>query len=210
MVPIVKSPDPVIVSGVRLDIVDSDWPPRPLHWPEQTLTDGTVVLDRMTSADVADVVAAIDADIHRWLPLPQPYSDEDAVAFLGWQARAAERGEALNFALRDAPAGRLSGSIGLHFRAGPGVSEIGYWIAPWARGRRFAAAGTRVLARHAFATYPVRRVEVLVDPANIASRRAAERAGALAEGLRRAALEVAGEPRPAMVYALVRDDEVLR
>lgn len=189
--------------------MDSDWPPRPLRWPDQPLTDGPVVLDRMHAGDVAALVAAIDAQIHRWLPLPQPYTDDDAVAFLGWQDAAAQRGDTLNFALRDQPGGRLAGSIGLHFHGGPGVGEIGYWVAPWARGHGFAALGTRLLARFAFATYPLRRVEVLVEPGNAASRRAAERAGALSEGVRRAALEVRDEPRDAVVYAFARGDQSL-
>jgi RimJ/RimL family protein N-acetyltransferase len=189
--------------------VDDHWPPRPLRWPERPLADGAVALDRMTQADVPAIVTAIDDEILRWLPLPAPYTTDDAVAFLGWQAEMAEQGATLNFALRSQPGGPLLGSIGLHFRGGPGVAEIGYWIAAAARGRRLAAAGTRLLAAFAFATYRPRRVELLIQLGNLPSRRAAERAGATYEGIRRAGLEIRGTPLDAAVYAFLPGDEAI-
>jgi RimJ/RimL family protein N-acetyltransferase len=86
------------------------------------------------------------------------------------------------------------------------VAEIGYWVAPPARGRGRAAAGTRLLARYAFQTLRPRRVEVLVQTGNVASRRAAERAGTTYEGIRRAGIEMHGEPVDAAVYAFLPDD----
>lgn len=186
-----------------------DWPPRPLRWPERPLTDGVVWLDRMSEVDVDDVVAAIDAEIQRWLPLPAPYGLDDAFAFLAWQEDMAERGATLTFALRGGPGGPLEGSIGLHFRSGPGVAEIGYWVAPAARGRGWAAAATRLLARHAFAAYRPRRIELLVQVANAASRRTAEHAGATYEGVHRAGIEIRGEPVDAAVYAFLPDDPAM-
>jgi RimJ/RimL family protein N-acetyltransferase len=189
--------------------VIDDWPPRPLRWPEEPLRDGTVVLDRMTPRDTPALVAAIDDEILRWLPLPSPYTAADAADFLDWQRDSAELGTALNFALRQAVGGALVGSIGVHFRAGPGVAEIGYWVAPGARGRGLAVAATRLLARHTLATYRPRRVEVLVQPANAASLRVAERAGAIYEGVRRAGTEIRGEPLDVAVYAFVPGDAAL-
>jgi ribosomal-protein-serine acetyltransferase len=187
--------------------VDNDWPPRPLNWPGEGLTDGAVVLDRMTPSDVPALVKAIDDEILRWLPLPSPYTDDDALAFLGWQHEEAVQGRTLTFALRAAAdGGELLGSIGLHLRDGRQVGEIGYWVAPGARGRGLAAAGTLLLAAYGFTAYDLRRVELLIQPRNLRSRRAAERAGATFEGVRRAAILIGGEPREAAVYAFLPDD----
>jgi RimJ/RimL family protein N-acetyltransferase len=186
--------------------VVSDWPPIPLRWPARALTDGAVVLDRMRVADVPAIVDAIDDEILRWLPLPTAYRRADALAFLEWQRDCAELGVALNFAVRQAVGGRLLGSAGLHFRGGPGVAEIGYWIAPGARGQGLATGAARLLAVHAATTLSPRRIELLVQPENVGSCHVAERAGAAYEGIRRAGIEHRGEPRDVAVYAYTAAD----
>lgn len=183
-----------------------EWPGRPLCWPARPLTDGLVVLDRMTRTDIPTLVDAIDDHVLRWLPLPSPYTHADAVAFLEWQQEMADRGMTLNFAVRTEVGGPLVGSAGLHFRNGPGVAEVGYWIAAPARGRGLAARAMRLLAELAFDRYGARRLEALILPGNTASRRVAERAGAVYEGVRRHGLEARGEPLDAAVYSLLPSD----
>lgn len=182
------------------------WPPRPLRWDPCRLTDGTVVLDGITRADVPAIVAGIDTEIVRWLPLPEPYTEADAIAFVQWQQEMAERGVSLTFAVRTGAGKPLIGVASLNFRSAPGVTNVGYWMAAPARGQGLAARATRLLAAHAFRRFDVRRVEVLVQLDNAASRRAAERAGAVFEGIRRNGIEQRGEPLDAAVYSLVPGD----
>lgn len=184
------------------------WPPAPLQWPPEPLSDGLVALDRMTSGDVGAIAAACsDPEAVRWLPLPVPYGDHDAGEFLAAQCPEAERGVTLHFAIRRVGSAQLVGSIGAHFaRARAGEAEIGYWVAPAARGAGVARRAIVLLARHVFRTYEPRRIELLIQPGNLASRRAAAAAGATFEGVRRAALELRGEPRDAAVYALLPAD----
>jgi RimJ/RimL family protein N-acetyltransferase len=185
------------------------WPPAPLHWPSEPLTDGVVVLDRMGEQDVeAIAVAGSDAEVVRWLPVPVPYTLADAREFLDVQRRAADAGELLNLAVRRVGASALAGSIGASFPGRRGECEIGYWVTPAARGEGLAARAVRVLARHVVTTLPVHRVELLVDPRNLASQRVCAAAGCTAEGLRRAA---ARTPRgegwePMLVYSLLPAD----
>ena len=181
-----------------------NWPPAPLRWPEHPLSDGTISLDRMTIGDVPAVVAAIDDEILRWLPLPSPYREADAVTFLGWQASEAQQGTHLNFAVRTE--GDFAGCAGLSFRGGPGVAEVGYWVGAGMRGRGIAARATRLLAAYAFTTFQPRRVELLIQPENVVSCRAAEMAGAVAEGIRRAGIEQRGGVHDALVYSLLPGD----
>jgi len=186
--------------------VDTAWPPRPLRWPDRPLTRGPVVLDRMTFDDVPAIVAAVDAEVLRWIAMPDPYTEADAVAYLLSQGTLSARGAGLTFALRTAVGGPLVGSAGLHFRGGPGVAEIGYWVGPAARGRGLATASARVLAEWAFATFGPRRVELLIEPANAPSARVALAAGAAYEGVRRAGIVHWGQPRDAAVYAFLPAD----
>jgi len=186
--------------------VENVWPPRPLRWPERPLRHGPAVLDRMTYADVPALLTAIDDEVLRWIPLPSPYTEADAVAYLTSQAAMSTRGAGLTFAVRRRTGGRMVGSAGLHFRGGAGVAEIGYWIGPLDRGAGLAAASTRALASWAFTTLGPRRVELLIEPDNRPSMAVAQSVGAVYEGVRRAGIVHRGEPRDAAVWSLLPAD----
>lgn len=184
------------------------WASAPLTWADPALTDDVVRLDRMTEADVPDLVRACnDPDIARWLPVPSPYTESDARDFLEVNVSAARAGALLNHAIRPADSHDLAGSIGLHPR-GEATGEIGYWIAPWARRHGYARRAIRLLATHALAALPVHRVEILVEPSNLASIAVALSAGAQPEGLRRngGVAAHADEPVDMRVYSLVPGD----
>lgn len=189
------------------DAVDT-WPPAPLQWPDHALSDGVVALDPMTDEDLPRIVAgAADAEIQRWLPLPSPYTDASARQFLADQAAAAAAGRGLNFAVRRAGSPQLCGSMGISLSTRCGEGEIGYWISPDARGEGLASRGIRVLARWAIDHFALQRVEMLVQPGNVASQRACSRAGAVEEGVRRRGLLMEGrDPSDAIVYSLTPDD----
>lgn len=181
----------------------SEGPPI-LRRPDQALTDGVVTLDRFTQADVLDVVRAIDDQILRWLPLPDPYGETEARAFVTAPPNTASAGDALNFAIRS-EAG-LAGSVGVSVsRPRTGEVEVGYWVAPHARRQGTALRAVLLVAAHALAAEGVERLEILCHPGNWPSRHVAERAGARFEGIRRRGLPP--PPRAgstdAAVYALL-------
>jgi RimJ/RimL family protein N-acetyltransferase len=132
--------------------------------------------------------ACQDPGIQRWLlALPSPYRREDAEAFVtGLAVAGRAEGHALHAAIE--VGGELVGSSGLHHlgegRFGP---EIGYWVAPWARGRGYAAEAARALADWALA-HGAPRVHLVTDVANTVSQRVAERAGFSREGVVRSCL----------------------
>src|SRR5256885_10115769 len=94
---------------------------------------------------LADIAAAcICRGSQRFLPLlPSPYTEADARVFMNrdgtWQRIVA-----------DPDSGRLLGTVGLEER-GAGEAELGYWTAPWARGRGVATAAAGLPAARAFA-----------------------------------------------------------
>jgi RimJ/RimL family protein N-acetyltransferase len=71
-----------------------------------------------------------------------------------------------------------------HVLARRAQGEIGYWVAPWARGRGVASVATGALAGWAFA-HGFARLELLTRMENIPSQRVALRAGFRYEGVRR-------------------------
>ncbi|MCG5214917.1 GNAT family N-acetyltransferase [Streptosporangium sp. KLBMP 9127] len=134
----------------------------------------------------ADAIARACADplIAEFIPsVPTPYTRDDAVSFLQAAAAAWVAGAA-QFAVADPVSGEWLGNIGLKPPDVRGNAEIGYLMAPWARGKGSATAATRALTAWAFAR-GVARVELLADVENVASQRVAYAAGFLAEGVQR-------------------------
>ena len=140
--------------------------------------------------DVDAIVRACqDAESQRWLTsLPSPYTREDAIEFVtGIAPRGRSAGTDIGCAIE--ADGELVGACGLHSltsgRLGP---EIGYWIAPWARQRGYAAEAARGLAEWALAQ-GAPRAHLFTDVDNLASQAVARRAGFAEEGVVRGCLE---------------------
>lgn len=158
--------------------------------PEVVLKTERLMLRPYSGADAADVrLACNDPITRRWIPLPDPYDDEVARSWVtdrSHQARQAGNGAMFAVVARDS--GRLVGGFGLrNVYERDKCGEIGYWVAPWARGRGYAPEATRRIARYGFDDLGLGRVELLIDPANRASHRVAAKSGFSAEGVRVAA-----------------------
>jgi len=145
-----------------------------------------VVLRPWRLADAAALVAGIDeAEVHRWLDgLPDPYTVEDAHAFLSDARRSWAEATAAPLAITigDEPAGGIC--LALDSRV-PGVGELGYWVAAPARRRGVASAAAEAVVAWAFGPVGLHRVELHAAVDNLASRRVAERAGFQQEGIKR-------------------------
>ncbi len=94
------------------------------------------------------------------------------------------------------------------FEPQPATVGVGYWVLERARRRGLASRAVGLLVAWAPAGAAVARIEALVEPANVASRRVVERAGFTREGLLRAYLgpEPDGERGDAYVYSLLAGD----
>ena len=174
---------------------------------ETTLTAGDLTLRPLTQLDADDVTEACqDAETLRWLPIPRPYTRANAEWFIGTFAPAQrESGAGMVFAIESA--GRLVGVIDLkHVNWASKVAEVGYWVAPWARGRGVASDATRALARWAIRDHGFERVELFAAMGNIASQRAAEKAGFMREGVARNAGYVHDGRVDMALFSLIPDD----
>jgi ribosomal-protein-serine acetyltransferase len=176
-------------------------------FPETTLTAGDLTLRPLTEADADDITEACqDAETLHWLPLPQPYTRASAEWFIGtFGPSQRESGAGVVYAIE--AAGRLVGAIDLkHVDWAAKVAEVGYWVAPWARGRGVASRASRTLARWAIHEHGFERVELLAAIGNVASQRAAEKAGFVREGIARNAGYVQDGRVDLVVYSKVPDD----
>jgi RimJ/RimL family protein N-acetyltransferase len=148
------------------------------------ITEAGLLLRGWRAAD-ADAVhrACQDADIQRWTRVPSPYRHADAVGFVTGSTAAWADGTGAPLAVCDAGTGELLGSCGL-VSIDPDLAsaEVGYWVAPWARGRGVAVRALRAVARWALHTLGVRRLTWHAGLDNHASRLVALRAGFQVDG----------------------------
>lgn len=174
------------------------------------LTDGVVLLRPPTADDVDAITEACqDPEIAAWVSTPYPYQRSHAVWFVqtivqpGWQS-----GTDLVWAVRDAATDRLLGMVGLH-QIADGSAEIGFWMAPWGRGRSAATRAVALVLDHAFDPdgLDLVRVAWLAYVGNWPSRRIAWRAGFRLEGtIRLHAVQRDGIRRDSWVGTLLRGD----
>lgn len=151
---------------------------------DQLILTGPRLSLRAWRADDAGRVEQImrDGRMFDYLALPNPYTAEDAHRFVCQRGNAGRRtGAGLGSAVIDSRSGQVVGSVELQLTGEP---DLGYWIAPDARGRGYAAEATRVLAQWAFA-HGLERVQLRCDVRNLASARTALAAGFRYEGTQR-------------------------
>jgi RimJ/RimL family protein N-acetyltransferase len=174
----------------------------------ETIRTERLVLRPFRPSDVDPVFRACqDPDLQRWIgAVPSPYTHEAATEFVtGIAPRGRESGTDLGCAIE--ADGELIGSCGAHSlttgRLGP---EIGYWIAPWARRKGYAAEAARALADWALG-HGAPRVHLFTDVDNTASQGVAVRAGFTAEGTVRACLDYRdGSRSDAVLFGRVAGD----
>lgn len=180
-----------------------------LNWPEATptLTDGAVTLRAWARTDADAVFAACqDPVMQQAIPIPVPYLAEHARGFIDnfvpqqWSSR-----QGAPFAAEDTSTGRLQAAPSLKaIDAAQRVAEVGYWVAPWARGRKVAQRAVGLMCDWAFADLGLRRLEFFIEPGNAASCAVAEHVGAVREELLRDKEVIRGTRRDIARYALVR------
>jgi RimJ/RimL family protein N-acetyltransferase len=156
--------------------------------PEVELRTDRLLLRPYRREDAPAVADACRDDlIQRWLPLPNPYTEADALTWCTEVApRFRETGEGIEWAAIGMGDQRLIGSFGLKrtdWRARS--SEIGYWVAPWGRGRGLAVEAVQAVARWLLLEQRFERMVLRAATGNHASQRVAEKAGMAREGVAR-------------------------
>ncbi|GAA1687265.1 hypothetical protein GCM10009830_38510 [Glycomyces endophyticus] len=141
-------------------------------------------LRALRESDLGDLAkACADERTQRFTTVPRGYTRADAEAWLALSRARRAEGTAVLYALADEH-DRYGGSVQLSLGE-PGEAEIGYQVAPWARGRGWATAAVRRVARLGFEDLALEKVDWRAVVGNEASRRVAEKAGFTVEGVRR-------------------------
>lgn len=95
----------------------------------------------------------------------------------------------------DAPR-QVLGCVGLSIERSDRSGELGYWVAPEARGRGVASRGARLLLRHAFDHLEIHAVRLQAAVDNAGSNAVARRLGFRPVGVLRSSMVVgpSGDP----------------
>jgi len=175
--------------------------------PAWRVAHGSVVLREFSDLDVT---MAMELSTDPYVPLtgslPPNASQQQALEWVHRQRGRPVEGIGFSFAIAEASTDRAIGAIGLWLAAlSQGRGTAGYSVAPGARGHGVAAAALTALTSFAWTIPELHRIELYIEPWNVASVKTAERSGYEREGLLRSQREIGGRRRDMLLYAAVRE-----
>lgn len=179
-----------------------------LHYPAQRLAGEGFVLRPWRREDLAIIHAGMqDPEVPRWTRIPEGNPPSAVRRYFDWLEPRREAGDELMFAIADPSTDVFLGAISLlRIDWEAARCEIGYWVTAGARGRGVASGAVRALARYAFDEIGLQRLELRIDPRNVASVGVALRAGFEPEGVLRSFEVHRGERIDIAIYALLPPD----
>ena len=182
--------------------------PRGLTAPDPPLADDLIRLepiDETHHADLLDLVG--DGAVAAFTLVPTGAGANFVSGWIGRYKRGWDDGTCAGFVACDAADGAFlafASVVRLDLDARQG--ELGYAVAPAARGRGVATRCVRLLTQWAFDELGVVRLVLDIDSANRASEQVARRAGYQLEGVRRSAHFKEGRRTDVGVWSRLRDD----
>ena len=180
----------------------------PLVLPSPGPSFGDVRLRGFAERDV-DMLRDLATD--PYLPtigsLPSHADREDALSFMERQAARLDTGAGYSWCVAHRETDEALGTAGLHLAPiAAGRATAGYAVAPRSRARGVAGQALTALTRFAWSLPELHRIELYIEPWNVASQRAAERAGYDREGLLRSHQEINGQRVDMFLYAAIRPE----
>lgn len=178
----------------------------PLVLPDPGPEHGQV---RLRTLQTRDVAMLRDLSTDPYVPtigsLPPRTDDDGALAWITRQHERAVTGAGYTFCIAERTGDDAVGVAGLSLTAlGQGRAAAGYSMAPSARGRGLAAQALVALTGFAWSLPDLHRVELYIEPWNVASLRTAEAAGYEHEGVLRSHQEIGGRRVDMALWAVVR------
>jgi ribosomal-protein-serine acetyltransferase len=167
-----------------------------------------LVLRVLEDADAPALLeAALESvdSVGRWMPwCTSAYTEHDALSFIAECRSSRAAGTAYDLGIFQDGDPQLIGVAGLNsIDARNRFCNLGYWVRTSRQRKHIASRCVKVLARYAFDTLNLCRVEIVVAVGNTASEALARKAGALAECVARNRIHIHGTSVPATVFSLI-------
>ena len=173
----------------------------------QSVSDG-VRLEPLATEHIEGLDAlALDPDVQLNTYVPSPPPADFGRTWLKRYERGREEGTREGFAIVDAEDGSFLGiAVAVRLDEAASEAELGYILAPEARGRGAATEALRQLTDWGFAR-GLQRLELRVDRDNEPSKRVAERCGYTHEGILRSVYFKEGRRSDLFIYSRLPSDE---
>jgi RimJ/RimL family protein N-acetyltransferase len=167
-----------------------------------------VRLEPLSATHVADLEElARDAEVRRHTYVPSHPETGFGKTWFDVYERGRADGVREGFAIIDAEDGSFLGlAAAVRLDEEASEAELGYILAPEARGRGVATEALRLLTEWGFAR-GLHRLELRIGADNAASERVAERCGYVREGLLRSIHFKEGRRNDMLVYSRLRTDD---
>ncbi|WP_051939722.1 GNAT family N-acetyltransferase [Phaeacidiphilus oryzae] len=182
-------------------------------FPEISISTDRLLLRHFEEEDVPSLAAMLnDEAVAAWTDLPQPYTEEEARAWVLDGAPAERRsGRGIVLAVTEHLTQRLVGMVRvfatdwrLHSAQGSVVT------APWARGEGYAAEALAGTAQWLFEDQGFERLEFRTAAGDTAAQQVAQKLGCISEGVLRSAWIVRADGAPSrtdlIVWSLLPED----
>lgn len=176
--------------------------------PDPPLDDGVVRLAPLEAPHFAGMRAlGDDPDVARFTYVRAPWNDEKAQSWLDRYVEGWRDGTLAGFAIESSEEGDFLGFLAIvRYDAEGGEAEIGYIVAPAARGRGVARRALGLATDWCLRQLGLKRVELRIDVVNGASLRVAERLGFVREGVLRSVHFKQGQRVDLAVYSRLPAD----
>ena len=175
-----------------------------LTWPELMPQSGPIRLRPFHLGDLG-LVAELSAD--PYVPLigtvPAVFTEAAGLAYLERQHQRLADGAGWSFAIAELDTDRAVGGASLWLNS-EDPATAGYVVGPSARGRGYATAALAALTEFAWTRPGLDRVELFIEPANLASIAVARSCGYREEALVPWHIEIDGQPRDMVRYTAER------
>jgi len=150
------------------------------------LADETIRLEPLTQADVPDMLALTsDPGIIRFTRVPTDSDERFVRTWIGRYETGWDDGTRAGFAVRGNDGEFLGFAALVDLDLDQREAELGYMVAPAARGRGVASRAVELLTRWAFDALGLLRLELRIEAENTPSVRVAERVGYRLDGVLR-------------------------
>ncbi|MFY1676120.1 MULTISPECIES: GNAT family N-acetyltransferase [unclassified Streptomyces] len=156
--------------------------------PDISISTERLVLRPLDEDDVPALTAMMnDEQVTTWTDVPRPFTERNARTWIGDDAPALRAsGRGLDLGVAEFLTQRLVGIVRLgHVDWRTRSTELGYIVAPWARGEGYAAEAALATARWLFQGQRFERVELRTAAGNTASQQVAQKIGCVSEGVLR-------------------------
>jgi RimJ/RimL family protein N-acetyltransferase len=148
--------------------------------PERVMLNDGVAIRRYVEDDIVPLVDVVNASLDHlkpWMPWAQETMTVEAqMNFFRETSQQWDEGTNFVYGIFD-PTGLIVGGTGFHVRNGPGVLEIGYWLAREAEGKGLMTRVVDALTKAAVTVDGVTRVEIHCDADNTRSAAIPKRLG---------------------------------